>query len=34
VLELTGLESVLNVYETRADALHALGVAQAKCNSC
>jgi anti-anti-sigma factor len=28
VLELTGLESMLNVHETRAAALHALGVGQ------
>lgn len=34
VLELTGLESVLNVYETRADALRALGVGRARCNPC
>ena len=32
VLELTGLESVLNVYETRADAVNALGVSHAKCS--
>ena len=32
VLELTGLESVLNVYETRADALNALGVSHANCS--
>lgn len=30
VLELTGLETVLSLYETRADALQALGVGQAR----
>jgi anti-sigma B factor antagonist len=30
VLELTGLETVLSLYETRADALQALGVGRAQ----